>query len=68
MTQVVPDLSEHEVNTKQTDVSHRGMSHVEGGWPKDVDPEEAEHVKRYLKKSQKDVDYLKAVSAIGGQV
>jgi dynein intermediate chain 2 len=68
VTQVVPDLSEHEVNTKQTDVSHRGMSHVEGGWPKDVDPEEAEHVKRYLKKSQKDVDYLKAVSAIGGQV
>lgn len=25
-------------------------------------------MKRYLKKSQKDVDYLKAVSAIGGQV
>jgi len=30
----------------------RGMQHTEGGWPKEVDPTEAEHVIRYRRKAR----------------
>lgn len=45
-TQCVPELSEHEANTNAVIYANRVMSHVEGGWPKDVDCTEAEHTIR----------------------
>lgn len=38
----------------------KAMNHVEGGWPKEVDYTEAEHVIRYRKK----VSPIAAVSAV----
>ena len=41
----------------------KAMNHVEGGWPKEVDYTEAEHVIRYRKK----VFPIAAVSAVLGR-
>ena len=32
-------------------LANKAMNHVEGGWPKEVDCTEAEHVIRYRKKA-----------------
>jgi len=66
--QVVPDMSEHEANTEMVEYKNRGMVHVEGGWPKDIDPTEVEHTIRYRKKVEKDEDYIAAIAQLGAQV
>lgn len=33
-------MSEHSVNTERVIAMHKGMKHVEGGWPKEVDATE----------------------------
>ena len=43
----------------------QGINHVEGGWPKDVDPNEVEQVIRYRKKVEKDEVYSNAVIELG---
>lgn len=58
------DLSEHEVNTERLVTRHSSMRHVEGGWPKDVDPAEQSDVQRFRKKAEKDDDYRQAVRAL----
>ena len=68
VVQVAPELSEHEANTQQISFATTGFSHTEGGWPKDIDATEAEHVIRYRKKVEKDEDYIKTISNLGGQV
>lgn len=50
VTQCVPEMSEHEANTMAVILATKGMSHAEGGWPKDVDHTEAEHTIRYRRK------------------
>jgi len=47
ITQCVPEMSEHEVNTVAVLYANKAISHVEGGWPKDVDCTEAEHTIRW---------------------
>ena len=39
-----------QVNTTAVVFATKSMNHVEGGWPKEVDYTEAEHVIRYRKK------------------
>jgi dynein intermediate chain 2, axonemal len=46
VTQCVPEMSEHEANTVAVILASKAMSHVEGGWPKDIDHTEAEHTIR----------------------
>ena len=41
------------------------MNHREGGWPKDVDPNEVEQTIRYRKKVEKDENYVNSVTALG---
>lgn len=48
VTQCVPEMSEHEVNTVAVLYASKAISHVEGGWPKDVDCTEAEHTIRWV--------------------
>jgi dynein intermediate chain 2 len=43
------------------------MSHTEGGWPKDVDCTEAEHVIRFRRKVEKDEDYIRSIVSLGCQ-
>ena len=41
------------------------MRHVEGGWPKDVDPTEQADVTRFRKKAEKDDEYKAALKVLG---
>ncbi|KAJ3031120.1 Dynein intermediate chain 2, axonemal, partial [Rhizophlyctis rosea] len=66
--QSVPERSEHEVNTESYAVSNRGILHVQGGWPKDVDATDVEHTIRYRKKVEKDDEYIRAVQNLGQSV
>jgi len=61
----VPQLSESEVNTERVTTANSSMHHVEGGWPKDVDPTEQSDVARYRKKAEKDEEYQYAVKMLG---
>ena len=47
VVQCMPEVSEHEANTNAVIYASKAMSHVEGGWPKDVDYTEAEHTIRW---------------------
>mmetsp|Transcript_4806 Transcript_4806/g.8358 ORF Transcript_4806/g.8358 Transcript_4806/m.8358 type:complete len:557 (+) Transcript_4806:181-1851(+) len=68
VTQCVPEMSEHEANTVAVILASKAMSHVEGGWPKDIDYSEAEHTIRYRKKVEKDEDYVRTVGMLGLEV
>jgi dynein intermediate chain 2 len=48
VVQCAPDASEHEANTTAVMYASKAVSHLEGGWPKDVDPTEAEHTIRWV--------------------
>uniref|UniRef100_A0A8B9G4E8 Dynein axonemal intermediate chain 2 n=1 Tax=Amazona collaria TaxID=241587 RepID=A0A8B9G4E8_9PSIT len=59
------EMSEHEVNTDRVKVQSRGVNHVEGGWPKDVNPREADQTARFRKKLEKDEHYVNAITQLG---
>ena len=48
--QAACDISEHDANTYRAEYTTTGMSHTEGGWPKEVDISEAGSAARYRKK------------------
>ncbi|TRY65031.1 hypothetical protein DNTS_015571, partial [Danionella cerebrum] len=48
--QCAKEMSEHEVNTESFESESRGINHVEGGWPKDLNPDDMEATIRYRKK------------------
>ncbi|XP_037666008.1 dynein intermediate chain 2, axonemal isoform X2 [Choloepus didactylus] len=58
-------MSEHEANTERFEMETRGVNHVEGGWPKDVNPLELEQTIRFRKKVEKDENYINAVVQLG---
>lgn len=64
----VPMLSEHAANTEITVFADKGMYHEEGGWPRDVDASEPEQKQRYLKKAEKDEDYVKSMDVQTGGI
>lgn len=41
------------------------MNHVEGGWPKDINPAEVEQTIRYRKKVEKDETYIATIMNLG---
>lgn len=53
------------MNTERFESESRGVNHVEGGWPKDVNPEEMEQTIRYRKKVEKDEYYVNAMVQLG---
>uniref|UniRef100_A0A3Q3GGK1 Dynein axonemal intermediate chain 2 n=1 Tax=Labrus bergylta TaxID=56723 RepID=A0A3Q3GGK1_9LABR len=59
------DMSEHQVNTKRFESESRGINHVEGGWPKDINPHEMEQTIRFRKKVEKDELYVTSVVQLG---
>jgi len=59
--------SRPQANTQQILHRTQGMSHTEGGWPKDVDCTEAEHVIRFRRKVEKDEDYVRSIISLGCQ-
>ncbi|XP_065066002.1 dynein intermediate chain 3, ciliary-like [Rhopilema esculentum] len=63
--QCVAEMSEHEVNTERFETESRGINHVEGGWPKDINPAEIEQTTRFRKKIEKDEMYTTAIQSLG---
>uniref|UniRef100_A0A8C0FKW8 Dynein intermediate chain 2, axonemal n=1 Tax=Bubo bubo TaxID=30461 RepID=A0A8C0FKW8_BUBBB len=54
-----------QVNTERVEVESRGVNHVEGGWPKDINPQEVEQTIRFRKKVEKDENYINTVMHLG---
>jgi dynein intermediate chain 2 len=54
-----------QVNTDRIVLKQSSMRHVEGGWPKDVDPTEQSDVARFRKKTEKDDEYKTSVKSLG---
>ena len=50
----IPEFSEHSVNTARVKTHARVMTHVEGGWPKEIDYSEAQDTLKYRKRLEKD--------------
>lgn len=63
--QSVPEMSEHDANTIRFETDSRGINHAEGGWPKDVNPQEVEQVIRFRKKVEKDEMYVQTIMGLG---
>lgn len=55
----------HQVNTERFEMETRGINHVEGGWPKDVNPMEMEQTIRFRKKVEKDENYINVITQLG---
>lgn len=55
-----------QVNTERFETDTRGINHTEGGWPKDVNPQEVEQVMRYRKKVEKDENYIYTLQGLAG--
>ncbi|XP_041867914.1 dynein intermediate chain 2, axonemal isoform X2 [Melanotaenia boesemani] len=53
------------VNTKRFESNSCGINHVEGGWPKDINPDEMEQTIRFRKKVEKDEGYLNSIMQLG---
>ena len=53
-----------QVNTERFERMERGTLHLEGGWPKEVDANEVEHILRYRKKIEKDEEYIRSIKVM----
>ena len=52
------DICGNYVTTDNPALAHVGITHVEGGWPKDINRLDEEQTARYRKKQEKDEAYL----------
>jgi dynein intermediate chain 2 len=64
-TQLGKQYALSEVNTVSTTTESRGISHTEGGWPKDVNFLDSEQTLRYRRKLEKDDTYITQVPRMG---
>lgn len=67
-TQCYPNLSVHSTNTETTSVLDKGQNHLEGGWPKDVNVEDPESKKRFLRKIEGQERYGLSIAKIGKEM
>lgn len=63
-TQRSGQMSASEANTDRATFEHRGINHVEGGWPKDVNLADPEQTVRYRRKIEKDEAYIVQVMGL----
>ena len=54
-------IFEKKVNTLRAEYVSQGMNHFEGGWPKDINPQENDQTMRFRKKIEKDDTYINTV-------
>jgi dynein intermediate chain 2 len=57
-TQNCLEVSGTFVTTDNPNLAHVGITHVEGGWPRDINRLDEEQTARYRKKQEKDEAYL----------
>ncbi|NXM07282.1 DNAI2 protein, partial [Tyrannus savana] len=60
-----PVMALHEVNTERVQVTSQGVNHVEGGWPKHVDPRNSELTSRYREEVEREEIYTRAILRLG---
>ncbi|NWQ58841.1 DNAI2 protein, partial [Neopipo cinnamomea] len=60
-----PVMAVHEVNTERVQVTSQGVNHVEGGWPKHVDPRNTDMTSRYREEVERDEIYTRAILRLG---
>ncbi|OEH80488.1 dynein intermediate protein [Cyclospora cayetanensis] len=58
------ELSEHTVNTGSVSVCERGMRHIEGGWPKEVDSTDPQEVATWKKRAERDPALLQGLKQL----
>ncbi|CAF3414406.1 unnamed protein product [Rotaria sp. Silwood1] len=63
--QNVREFSEHWVNTVRFETENRGINHVEGGWPKDINPLEPDQTSRFRKKTEKEDGFTRSLLSLG---
>ncbi|NXA04168.1 DYI3 protein, partial [Sapayoa aenigma] len=56
-----PVMAVHEVNTERVQLTSRGVNHVEGGWPKHVDPRNTDMTTRFREEVERDEIYIRTV-------
>eukprot|EP00742_Colponemidia_sp_Colp-10_P001216 GILJ01001309.1.p1 GENE.GILJ01001309.1~~GILJ01001309.1.p1 ORF type:complete len:593 (-),score=99.77 GILJ01001309.1:140-1918(-) len=61
----IPEMSEHTVNTERVVTVNKGMKHLEGGWPKEIDPSENQDTNKWRKRLDKDPGFGAAVKFLG---
>lgn len=54
-----------QVNTERFETTSCGINHMEGGWPKDINPAEMEQTIRVRKKVEKDESFINSVLQLG---
>uniref|UniRef100_A0A3P9PQB1 Dynein axonemal intermediate chain 2 n=1 Tax=Poecilia reticulata TaxID=8081 RepID=A0A3P9PQB1_POERE len=64
-SQACMDMSEHPVNTERFESSSCGINHVEGAWPKDINPKDLEQTVRFKKKIEKEENYVNSLVHLG---
>lgn len=57
LTQLSKQFSLSEVNTENAEFVSKGVTHIEGGWPKDVNQLDEEQTLRHRKKIERDDQY-----------
>uniref|UniRef100_A0A336MML7 CSON003941 protein n=1 Tax=Culicoides sonorensis TaxID=179676 RepID=A0A336MML7_CULSO len=62
--QLGPQFAVSEACTDRAEYSDRGMLHVEGGWPKDINYLDDEQPYRYRRKHQRDETYIQQVDSL----
>ena len=60
----IPVLSMHSVNTDSVVTRSHGQYHVEGGWPKEIDPTDPQDTSKWRKRLDKDPQFVGAVSTL----
>ncbi|NXB99872.1 DNAI2 protein, partial [Orthonyx spaldingii] len=66
--QEAPVMALHEVNTERAQVAIRGMNHVEGGWPKDIDYKNEELTTRYREEVEREEVYTMSIQHLSSLV
>ncbi|KEP64338.1 UNVERIFIED_CONTAM: dynein intermediate chain, putative [Hammondia hammondi] len=63
----IMEMSEHMVNTERVSVGTKGMKHVEGGWPKEVDPSEIQETAKWRKRLDRDPGFATAIKHLSSE-
>ncbi|XP_055904528.1 dynein axonemal intermediate chain 2 isoform X2 [Eupeodes corollae] len=61
MTQFTNQMSVSVANTERATFKNCGITHNEGGWPKDINMQDPEQTVRYKRKIEKDENYITQV-------
>ena len=59
-----PQKSSHSAGTVKIPTQSHGQTHVEGGWPKEIDPTEPQETTKWRKRMDKDPQFVSCTSSM----